>query len=78
MGRCDIILFGYSKGLDKAIEETQNFFMKIIKAILQPNQNYLCEKSNKNLALNFLHEAEKIENNALAGDLQNTMPTLLD
>ena len=55
------------KGLDKAIEETQNFFMKIIKAILQPNQNYLCEKSNKNLALNFLHEAEKIENNALAG-----------
>ena len=27
------------KGLDKAIEETQNFFMKIIKAILQPNQN---------------------------------------
>ena len=55
------------KGLDKAIEETQSFFLKIIKAILQPNQNYLCEKSDKNSALYFLHEAETIENNALAG-----------
>ena len=55
------------KGLDKAIEETQSFFLKIIKAILQPNQNYLREKSDKNSALYFLHEAETIENNALAG-----------